>query len=903
MRSNSIWSIAYELLESNEFLLQNFAANAFCEKIKKDWHDLDPTLKNQIKTALLNKISDFSFGPRQVLHYLSVSIVRIGLFSLNDEWKSFYEDVCQFAKNENTINVFIEIMTAIGEHAIYTEIGKDKMMQLRSFIREKVNSLFEILLSYLNIYDGKNLAIQEIKLSSLKCLLSWIETDVSIIDISQALVENVVRLINENPDVYSTNGIELLASIFHNKEMNRHPKILLRNIEIILQLEVTLQKAINERDTKIVCEIASILSEVGENHITYMFEDIGLVEKITNIILLCTKYESNLVCSSTFQYWYELQDYITTSSEELKERFSPQFTEVIRELEKHTAYPMIEMVGDEKIEYETFRSECGDCILNCFDILQEKCLVILCDDLEYFLQSLQNAKDEMYMYYLTLIESNLFLWRFITEKVNKKNHLCFMSRILEMYPHLPNDSIQLKDTAIRLLGDLGKYMNTNEELMQRGLEFIIPCLDHSQLSASSTNALFRLAEKYPTTVFPFFEGIYQKAKEILFKMNHTERKRLIQTLAILGKLLPYDTYVSFLQELLYPFIEILNNLIQSSQRDDQTCSNICGLLEAIHSGCIRYNENEIRHPYEVILDHLKELFVILLNNFVFNEPVITQTCKSISEIALCMPVNIFMKHLKDLLVALYNAYTQLPESNLLITMANLIRVHKTNYTETEFKLMSQQEIEAIKNSLSYDYMSFFIELFSLVTNKTIEILTGNIKSDIVIQPDIIKNYYNNFIASLLNNMPEVFFGSYELLERLLQFSINLLGCSTEMNSCKSVTHFLKFLLTINDERYVEIIVKLREKYLMQLMNTIFYALSGRLQSSLLKNVAILLSHLVKNLPQQTKEVMCTLLKQDNYPTDRVDIERKQNFVSHLYSNPRLREDIILQFSREIRGLH
>lgn len=897
-----IWSIAYELLESSEFLLQYFAANAFCEKIKKDWPDLDPNLKNEIKNALLNKIADFSFGPQQILHYLSVSIVRIGLFSLNSEWKNFYEDISQYANSENTINAFIEIMTVIGEHARYTEIGKDKVIHLRNFIKDYAMKLFETLLGYLNINDEKNIAVQDVKLKSLKCLLSWIETEVSIHEISTVIVETVVRLINENPDVYSTNGIELLASIFHIKEMHKYPKILLKNIEIILQLDVTLQKAIEEGDTKIVCEIVSILSEVGESHISYMFEDIQLVEKITNIILLCTKYQSNLVCSSTFQYWYELQDYITTSSEELKERFAPQFTDVIRELEKHSAYPLAEMIGDEKMEYETFRSECGDCILSCFEILQEKCLGILCDDLEYFLQSLQSSKDEMYMYYLTLIESNLFLWRYVTENV-KKRHLCYMSRILEMYPHLPNDFIPLKDTAIRLLGDLGKYMNTNEELMQKGLEFILPCLDQPHLSSSSINALFRLSEKYPTSVFPFFEVIYQKAKEILFKLNSTERKRLIQTLSILGKLLPYDTYVSFLQELLYPFIEILNNLIHHSQPNNENCCNICSILEAIQSGCIRNNEKESRHPYEVILDHLIDPFVILLNNFVFNEPIITQTCRTISELALCMPVNIIMKRIKDLLVALYNAYIQLPESNILITIANLIRVHKTNYTESEFKAMSQEEIETIKNSLSYNYIDFFMELFTLITNKTIEVLTGSVKNDIVIQPDIIKSYFNNLIASLLNNIPEVFFGSFELLEKILQFSINLLGCSTEMQSCKSVTHFLKFILTINDERYVEMISKLREKYMYQLMNTIFYSLSGRLQSSLLKNVANLLAQLVKALPQQTKEAMCSLLNQENYPNDRVDIEKKKLFVSHLYANPRLREDIILQFSRELRGLH
>lgn len=873
------WNIGYAFLETNDVILQNFAAATFCLKINNEWENLNFEFQTALRTMLLTKLAHFSKGPPIILSQLSLAIARIAIFSIPTKWPTLFDDFLAFSKDEQMVFAFLEVMRILIEE--WSRVSGQVKARTKEFMNVLTQRLVPILLDYLLI-DNRDL--ESLKKSALKCLNPYIEHVP--IELYERIVEANVLLLIHDVTTYGSTVVEILTNIMQSGKLFRYPKTLYKIIECTSRLIPLARELLERNDEHDIASLCHLFSVIGEYHSNFLIEHKEVSHSIISLLMAYTAYEDFSISALTFQFWYEFHEVCTNSLDpEVEEAYKPIFLQLIRTLEKQCAHPVIPMHEDDLYEFDSFRSECGDAILNCYNVLGEACLMTLSEDLKHFIEILPSQQENQYLYYRNLIEANLYLWKHITEAIGSQE-LAYVQRILELYPSFPKDSILLHDTSLRLLGDIAEHLKGNDALIMKVLSFILPCFQQSSLSSAVSHAFNELCMANPKTLVQHIHDIYTTVSPVLLNLSLLERVKVVRGMAYMGYHLPFGEAQAFLMTLLDPFVSRLMATINSEGFKNSDELIFVEDMEILTAACCDAEDSIEEHPFEGVFKAFFPCYMSAFNKSIGNVILVGQCCKY-----LMASLNILsrglLEHVVEMAVPiLSNGFCQGAHVDILKTYSTVLNILRRAYQN---------------QAIPQDVITMVTKTFTMISEKMVVFASQSVNANnrMVIDPDLIKTYFDYVIRAMLTNIPQAFFNPYGCVENIVSFAVNLLAYVAESGSCKSVVYFIRSFYTLKNEDCLNMVDTIKEKLFGELLRIIMAGIGGATPQSLVRYMADLLAFLVKKYPE-SKTIMTSLMNQEDFPSRRVGIEKKKQFVAQLYLDHHKKMDMIVEFSDECR---
>ncbi len=399
--SEKAWQVCWKLLVKDKPVeVQYFGSCMLHHKISKSWSELPEEHYMSLKDQIIHFICEFVGGPKIVVSKLCLALASFLVHALPDFWSeglvaSINELEKKLSAPEGSNMIVLEYMTLLPEEFSSASLVGTRRVAARSQLEKFIPQLLEIVQKTLD-----SLASSILYNSALKCLASWIQFGVSILD-CQKLLPSILNKFNDESlvEVVSSVLVELLSHPSSFKQENSIYSFL----EHLDGFESMIKKALTDHNFDKVSQICKVLVAIGETHSRLLRQASTDDQQkhclqLLRLILDCTgipgHYPVDETCSElTFSFWYTFQDELLALHPENVTNYHfylrESFVALIQILFAKVQFPEDEIYKDfgseEKEMFRCYRQDVQDTIMYVCSLLREQCLHHLTELLKFLL--------------------------------------------------------------------------------------------------------------------------------------------------------------------------------------------------------------------------------------------------------------------------------------------------------------------------------------------------------------------------------------------------------------------------------------------------------------------------------------------------------------------------------------
>ncbi|KAK2556661.1 Importin-13 [Acropora cervicornis] len=454
-KSPQAWQLCWRLMQRDKAPeIQFFGASMLHFKISKNWNDLQEEHYSSLRSEIFRHILLFSSGPRIVLTRLCIALGAFALNTMPDHWNSAISEIIKILQNA------------------------------------AANSS-----------------------QTLKCLISWVQFGVTIMDL-----ENVLPVVFEatcNPELFDTT-VDLLVEIATHPSGSSYPTHMWKFLSNVLLLGDPLRTALQSGDMDTSNGLCRVLVSLAESHMRLLLsadnEERELQAfSLVQLLLECTGapgcFPTDEQCSEmTFNFWYTLQ--VLTRK------------------------------------------------MYVFCLLRGHCLQQFCHILSTLLSG--EAKPSWQS-----VDATLYLVQAVSEYV-EPNEESYIPAILSMLPRLPDNSY-VSQTALLMVGSYSEWLKCHPDHLRSVLPVLLGGLSQEQLASASTQALRDICEECVQDMEPsILLEILSHCQTALCGSVMKERER-IRCVECIGHVLSVQaaaTAIDRVRSIFNPYCEGLARLVQ-----------------------------------------------------------------------------------------------------------------------------------------------------------------------------------------------------------------------------------------------------------------------------------------------------------------------------------------------------
>ncbi|XP_048762818.2 importin-13-like [Ostrea edulis] len=904
--SPEAWRFCWELLSSEKTVeVRFYGANTLYAKISRYWSEVPPDQYDNLRSRLLQKIMELCSGDKIVTTRLCVSLASLILHMTPENWPDPVPQlISTFQSLQNVTEVqrcqvLLEILRVLPEEFFSANLSQSRRQTLRGELNQSLSHVLPLLHSLLS--SGAPLEVQK---SALQCFSSWLDLGSVFAEAEDIILQTFQCLHNHN--LFDTT-VETLVNVFMHPSSDRYQKTLKKYLPCVLGLQDTFMKARDSLDMDVCQRVGQIIISFAENNVMLLLEwALGPDTRETtlnfiNLVLTCTSIPGHFPVDENFSnmfftFWYLLQDGIQDSPVErakvLHQMFCPVFLSLIQTLLIKVQYPEEEEYNswtkDEKEQFRCYRQDIGDTMMYSYGILKEPLLGFMCNMLN---SAAENPKETQWQ----LIEAIFFLFSSVAENVDLEEEVHIPS-MLSVLPKLPFSNIKYISAALKMIGAYSEWINCHPEYLNCVTPLILQGLQGLQNAEIAESATMSLKEVTGENL----DHIQPYAPQILGTCQHAfqsgllktrDSMRLMHSVGQVLSVMKYEEIMQYLTTLLSPLIQDLQRLV-TQEPSKLVKAGILARLSILGSLFSSLDTERDREeggkkvkvkpkstdpkPVAVLLQQLAPIIHSLLANWIIDPGIVEGICDMFKH-ALRTLLDDFALLSKDVAELLMQMYQVNPSPAILDLAKQLIIMH---HEDPQLSLVVTALLGSVCNTTlelfskgpqNYtDVIEAFMNLLSQVLKKSKSILTTEQCS---IQ---ISSLFHSALQAL--SLPE---------QPTVKATCSFMG---EFLSAGETTPVIKAL--VQEEGSL-------------LLDKILRAVGGEVARGLVENLSDIFLMLNKHYPENMLVWMNQLLKQEGYPSPKVNQEDKEAFIKAILRekiNKRKIREVSKEFSLKCRGL-
>ncbi|CAB4064075.1 TRPO3 [Lepeophtheirus salmonis] len=486
------WKISDEILHAQiSEEASCFAAQTMRAKIQRSFNELPKDAHSSLRDSLLKFALNLNSGSRTVLSQLCLALADLVL--LLPEWSGALDDLSSRIHDRK---ILLEIFTLLPEEVGSRHISLGDLRR-KSIEKDFVNFSPKCL-EFLNQCTED----PSLRSSILRCFRSWI--DIRAISIDQ---------LHQNPLIGIT--FQVLADTESSREAHEAASEAVRSILYRVEED---------------CPPGSVLELNLVTVIRNLEEPYHMAKKqphyaisIFDSILLCCGHPDYELTDITFNLWYRV-------SEELynKQKYIPLFRPYIERL-INALYKHCQMEPDSteilaRGDFALFRSRVSS-------FMTETIYIVGAEEIfkHMFLNNIECGSPTW-----EVLEASLFLMQSVATSVVSPDNFV-VKRVLESILNLPPDThIAVKNTSVKLVGQLGNWVNGNPQYLDKILNFMLISIKNPKLSDCAANALLYVCTACRKHMAPHYEGLVHIIKSLdSFSLKNDSAVSLLKAVAVI----------------------------------------------------------------------------------------------------------------------------------------------------------------------------------------------------------------------------------------------------------------------------------------------------------------------------------------------------------------------------------
>ncbi|KAH6595665.1 hypothetical protein BASA61_003729 [Batrachochytrium salamandrivorans] len=936
------WGISLQLLASQNPHVQLFGAQTLYNKLQIGWESFLESDVNAMQTTLVEVLAreDGAQSPWFVAAKVSQVIVVLVLRSRPTNPQDFLRETVSYlaGRMEVSQNTSSPINSAYFAKTILelTALVPEEMQKLE--ISDVVKKRMVAAIHTLSVPSAEfsvrmsSHPDPSVRRIALRCISSWVQHELLPVDTLVIVLQSLLHEL-QNGSEFETVA-SAIAEILGEHRLRR-----LKNTVCGISLEVLtspsiynkLVYAIRDEDESVVRHICIMLTELGENHVEYFWENIltPSVSKALDMLLDIIEYPGYFgvdqdVTGLPFYFLFLFQETATEQMEvwthddiggvhsAMESRLNQIYARLLKLLCSQVKYaPLADMASwssDNRDQFKSHRSECADTLLCCYAILSDRSLELVCSAIG---QQIDHASSLTGMHPIEVrFRGTFFLLGAFSETIDSKENTYLAqilnARMLKQIDAIctPNDtSGLLRNTTLSVLGSFSPWLSKNPHDIGAIFEYILTSILIPRSCLSASSALRQVCDSCRISLAPYADQVVNACISALPSVERVAYNKIIESLSMVIQALPHDVASPRLNMVLNGIVVELGGMLHAAK----SAANISiyrhdvlvrlGYLKSCCHGAIP-SEDSSTVPVNLVdvaaaPNEQEQQVGLDISNTIHatiamwsqDEEMIQAACAVVNEISRS-DLSHLVNQSSALLSFFLDAIKSQPRTCYLRVVATLTEYVVSRQMDTNTGLSIRREMFTV---LCTHIADRFTTLEYMENNPdVVDEFVRMLYSFLVMYGSLAVQMDRGFICTVIST---VMIQGLKLQERLaistiLRFVTDFVNSPFE---AVVVEHIVKDVMAVSGSAIV---------------GALLTAIGGGLPRSLIDRLSDTMFVMVYKHPLQTIPCIRTWLDMQDFPTNRVSYEQKAMFIKAISSTRQSKafRTALRAFSSQCRGL-
>nr|CAD7574619.1 unnamed protein product [Timema californicum] len=489
--------------------------------------------------------------------------------------------------------VLLQILTVLPEEFQSSHLAQNHKSAVRNELQKNIPIVLPLLESVLS--TGVHESTYDMTRQAVVCASAWFQLGVALPDCDR-LADNLVALVFQTgslPHHLALGLCELILDTLSNMvthpNTHKYPESCLQMLHKLL----VLRQASVPFYQDLLSSVYTLFISLCESHSRLLLDTLLVdgaskrdILQVLQIILECSDsagvYPTEETTSQlAFSYWFILQDDIIGSETQHYSLYvsmlSPVYRRLAEILLRKSMLPETDETGtaDERELLRCYRQDAADTMMYCYNVLREDLLKLLHSKLEDALLKFDKDPSQWQP-----LESCLHAFLSVSECVqtSETDNLPKFLATLQKLPFQRLD-VRVMSTVLDAIGAYAEWINGHPEVLTSVIPLLVMGLGTPQVAPSATLALKDLTRDCQNCMGPFAHHILQasqvtdcellthhilRASQDALRCNQlklSECVRLMYTVGRVLAVLPMESIMNYLNQMLMPYVEELHVLV------------------------------------------------------------------------------------------------------------------------------------------------------------------------------------------------------------------------------------------------------------------------------------------------------------------------------------------------------
>lgn len=891
-RTNEAWGISVNLLPSQTMMVAHFAAHTLQEKIKTQWHVLPPQNQTEIFSILIHYFCEWSNGPNVLLTRICLAISQAAIHAIPHQWPNVTNDILQLLHSQSPKDMrkaVLMLFRVLPEELKDALITEQRRRAVETALKKDVDKIIPLLLEFLRPEQTN----EELKHSALQCLMNW-KIPVQTL-LKTPLLEYVIECL-KNIDSMIQDASDFLVKFLEDEEIRQYEAVRLALLKQFVALEDRFGQVVESGDTAAISAFVHMYSEIGDLLADLITKEPVYGPKLSLILARCASLQNHGIAAMAFRFWYELEGRLSSlepSDSSCKERFVQPFCQMVHVLRRQCILPdRIGWSTEQHEEFTSMRSEAADTMMYCYQFLQSKCSVVLCQILEEDLKNQANPRQ------WALIEATLFCFKATFEVVEADDPL--VSHVIKAFPRFPSHP-KLAETALLVLGDMARWLSFHLEFVPTVLQYIVPSLKEKQLVEAASKALNYVSHSCRTALVPHLNSITAVVVPLLSDTQIAIEARcfLLESVAQVIYQLEFRVSGPMLMQLAAPIVqrisqyltqgqtpEVLELLLQDLRLFGHVCMSVKSEDEQDDTSPVYKGGHPLFAPVQAIWPHLDKSLHIWSR---LDDRIIMMVMRIVKLALSNLNSEYFTPFLPGLVPMISTYYEYSPHEDYIKSFSITLGIFKTSHVKKQDSVME-------------DRNKLFADTISKLGTCTLTFMQKSPN----FRPLVSRAFFE-LLCQVVRMAPNAFFGNgsptcpfFRPGIDFFLFALEVIPFIDGRLEHRAVISFLKVMITSGNPIPRKIVLG----HMKRLIEIILLCVSDmRVSRLFIPNFGALLESLRDHFNNELREKLGELLIQGGFPTPSATPQSKQQLFNDLFErNGSAFSDKLHTFAVICRGL-
>ncbi|KAM3419573.1 hypothetical protein BST61_g2913 [Cercospora zeina] len=639
-KSQDAWTHTFSILQSAQSTdeAKLFAATTLKGKIIFDFHQIPRESWPQLRDTLLATVAQYAKGPKPIRTQLCVCLANLAILML--DWKNVLQTVVStLGSDQAGISCVLEFLHVLPEEvtegrkiALAEDELRDRQVEL---LEQNGQHVLQLLIQYA---QSSPEAVNNPQL--MECITSWIR-EVPLNDIVNSPLMEVVMTAVQGDASFDA-AVETLCGIFkETREVDENLNTIKALYPRLATLAPRIAAASDEEDWETFKGVTRVFAEAGEAWVILVARQPQQFKTLVEAVLECCRRDKEReALSQTFNFWYELKQYITLDRYmEARVQMVDIYSALVDIMITHLQYPYAEngndtdlFDGDREAEdrFREFRHQLGDVLKDCCEVIGvtdclQKSYVLIEKWVSEFGPQAQNGLVPHWQ----RLEAPLFSMRAMGRQVPPDENI-MLPRLIPLIVQIPEQE-KVRFQAVMALGRYTEWTAQHPDTLQAQLNFIMAAFSHSSKEVVRAAALsFKFfCNDCAELLKGYMPQIQQFYETNLVALPPTSQEETTEGVASVLARQPIDTLYQHVKLCCDPIVRRLMTMAQNATEREQklAIADHLNLLTIFIQWVTPYIGPSEPHP---VVQYCQEIFPVLATiceSFIQFVPIVERICR------------------------------------------------------------------------------------------------------------------------------------------------------------------------------------------------------------------------------------------------------------------------------------